>query len=174
MNALVIPTYDITPEQWAEFAKAAAIPPEDVGGKHIVPYVLLHSPTQQHVHQQTDRISTTVKTKFSSATWQEMRDTVLELGEQEPPNIHTLYFLILDKQSIEDRRVIVMQRDGKYVNAEGQECWPVPGDYATWINVWKRHRVPFEKAWVTVAMIDTHGGLDEEPYLEEVMEEQPE
>jgi hypothetical protein len=81
--------------------------------------------------------------------------------------------LILDKQSTEDRRVIVMERNGKYVNPEGEQCSPLPGDYAIWINIWKRHRVPFEEAWETVALITAEGGLEEEPYLEEVMEEQP-
>ncbi|KAF2814357.1 uncharacterized protein BDZ99DRAFT_567991 [Mytilinidion resinicola] len=174
MNALVIPTYDITPEQWADFAKTAAIPPSTPDGKLIVPYILVHSPTQENLKEETERISTTDKTEFSSATWQEIRDTVLDLAEREPLTIHTRYFLILDKQSTEDRRVIVMERDGKWVNAEGQERWPLPGDYAIKITMWKRHRVPFEEAWETVALISAEGGLEEEPYLEEVMEEQPE
>lgn len=38
-------------------------------------------------------------------------------------------------------------------------------------DVWKKHRVPFKEACDMWIDISVHGGLDEEPYLEEEFKE---
>ncbi|KAF2190700.1 hypothetical protein K469DRAFT_657226 [Zopfia rhizophila CBS 207.26] len=174
MNALIFTTYDITPERWENFAKAAQIPPDATGGDPIVPYVLVHSRSQQDLQSETEEISTTIKTEFSSATWDGIRDTFIAIAEPNSQTIHTQFFLIVDEQSTKDRRVIIMHRSRLRVTPKGDEwrgIFPNERDDLRKITVWKRHRVPFEKAFETTALMDVHGGLETEPYLEEVKKE---
>lgn len=67
----------------------------------------------------------------------------------------------------------IVQRDLEYVTPEGRV---LPNDPVTMQDVkkmwvWKRHRVPFEETWETCALLDVHGGLEEEKWVEEVVKE---
>jgi hypothetical protein len=61
------------------------------------------------------------------------------------------FFLMLDKQSTEDCRVIIMERSHEWVTPEGDKWAPLRGGRGdvTRITVWKRHRVPFDEAFGT-------------------------
>jgi hypothetical protein len=59
----------------------------------------------------------------------------------------------------------------EWQNSKGERCRPALGDTATKVTVWKRHRVPFEEANETYANLAVQGGLEFEPYLEEIKKE---
>lgn len=67
----------------------------------------------------------------------------------------TLDFLVLDAQSLEDRTVVVIERGREWVQQQEEEDND-RGDLRVHdrnymaeegMSVWKKYRVPFEKAW---------------------------
>jgi hypothetical protein len=158
-------------QHWADFCRAADIPHEARGPDKEPArlYIPVHSPSQQDLTPQ-DQISATLKTEFQSASWEQIRRSFKNFVERDSISIHPVVFLILDKQSIEDRKVIVVH--------EGAGQWFTPeGDYADNTmqdrndlikkNVWKKYRVPFEKAWTAQCAIEGFCSLEHaEPYFE--------
>ncbi|KAF2492100.1 hypothetical protein BU16DRAFT_542023 [Lophium mytilinum] len=177
MNILVITTYDITPEQWADFANTAVLEKRHPDAKTVIPYILVYSHSQKHHTHETERISATITTEFSpgkdfsAAAWEEIKHAHYSLYKQEPITTHPDFFCILDKQAADDRRVIIMEKGCEWVNAEGKKYQPLPGDGEPTTTIWKRHRVPFEEADETCCLLAWQGLGGYEPYLEEVTKE---
>ena len=156
--------------------------PPDVRGPEGGPlnlYTLVHSPSQPDLKHQ-EQIDTTIKTQFDSASWEQIRSSYKKLSERDPKRIHPIGFLILDQQSVEDRKVIILQE----VELKGQ--WFTPeGDYADITmesrddlvkrTVWHKYRVPFDKAFDVQSAIEGYGAVEfSEPYFEkEVMGDIP-
>jgi hypothetical protein len=196
MNSLVITTRDITPEvsrhsspkalsssltsfqQWADFAEAAALYPDGPDGERIIPYVLVHSRTQDELDKsETESIPTILQSDFKGASWPEIRDTFHELSKPVAWTIYIWFFLILDEQSTRDRKVVLMIR-GREWRTKEDTVWrgcPVMREGLTEFTTWKKHRVPFEEIWDHIALLTAKGGLEEaEPHLQEVIREKVE
>ncbi|KAF2105580.1 hypothetical protein BDV96DRAFT_592324 [Lophiotrema nucula] len=172
MNALVFATCDLTPEDWSDFAKAAGMPSDITGGEPIAPFVLVHARSPTGLDVETGfTIRSSVKTEFSNAPWEDIKTAFIQFAEPHSRVVHTTFFLTLDEQSKNDRRVVIVHKTHEYrTAADGREVDPsVPSkEEITKFVVWKRHRVPFEKACMTYCLLQADGGLDEEPYLQSV------
>jgi len=85
-------------------------------------------------------------------------------------------FLILDQQSTEDRKVIVICKDKEWLTPEGEEAQlsSNPQDNIGVITkrVWKKYRFPFEEAWGLQCALDGFSDpYPTEQYFVEVVEE---
>jgi hypothetical protein len=111
-----------------------------------------------------------MKTQFSSANWEQIRTSYRTIRACDPEGIHPGIFLILDQQSTQDRKVIILQ--------EGVAEWFTPeGEYADDTmqgkedlekrTVWHKYRVPFEEAWIVQCALEGFCGLEPaEPWYE--------
>jgi hypothetical protein len=177
--------YTDSNQHWSDFIEAAGIPPEARGQdqEHVKLYVLIHSPSQQDLKVEAP-IDTTIKTQFDSANWEQLRTCYETFRARDPPGVHPCVLLILDQQSTEDRKVIILH--------EGTAEWLTPeGEYADDTmqdredlekrTVWHKYRVPFEDAWAVQCAVEGFCGLEPaEPYFEKdvmgdvYMESEPE
>ncbi|KAF2281525.1 uncharacterized protein EI97DRAFT_463839 [Westerdykella ornata] len=95
----------------------------------------------------TPSLASPITTSFKSIPWLEIKDRFRILSDPVDDKIYTQFFLILDAQLSQDRKVTIVQRDVEYVTPEGRVCLAGLGTRQDlkkmW--VWKRHRVPFEE-----------------------------
>ncbi|KAF2271260.1 uncharacterized protein EI97DRAFT_462995 [Westerdykella ornata] len=145
---------------WADFYCAAECPPEArrPDGEPDRPYVLVHSPSQQALEPQ-EQIGETVKTRFNPANWDLIRRTFKNLFDRDPRGIHPVIFLILDQQSTEDCKVIVMHEDvchWQWLTPEGDFIDNATEGREDLVKrtVWYKYRVPFEEAWTAQCAIE--------------------
>ncbi|KAI9653243.1 MAG: hypothetical protein M1821_007674 [Bathelium mastoideum] len=149
-QTIVFATYDITPEQWADFAKAAAIP-----GTDVAPYVLIssHSPSSTSC---TIALSSPVHSELSTSSSFGLRSLFRSLVDPESnQHMSIVLFLVLDSQSADDRKVLIVHREPEWVKLDGTRlpCEPKQAgvseeeqaEYEEKV-VWTRFRVPFEEA----------------------------
>ncbi|KAF2122512.1 hypothetical protein BDV96DRAFT_560922 [Lophiotrema nucula] len=173
MDALVFATCDVTPEHWAEFAQANRVPDRPPDEPPIVPYILVPSRSPTDLENRTEHIDQTVKTDLASATWSEIKGLFIELASPNLKNVNKAFFLVLDNQSLEDHKAVVMEIGSEWRRADGEEYWPLPNDDMTGVQkftVWTRHRVPYQKVWdVTTAIMGLAPEID--TYVEEVKKE---
>ena len=111
------------------------------------------------------------KTEFSSSDWKELKDAFENLSSTD--DIQSIIFLILDQQSTEDRKVVIIQKTKEIVTPDGTKVSPLPPfpDKITEMTVWTRYRAPFEDAWVVQCGIEGFCGLETaEKYFDEVIE----
>ncbi|KAL9082346.1 MAG: hypothetical protein Q9165_008913, partial [Trypethelium subeluteriae] len=142
-------TYDIKPEEWGDFARTAAIKDTD-----IKPYVLVYSFSPQDTGSRTNDIATAVRSELKSATYQELRILFRNIVDLSDQNLSPALFLILDEQSVRERQVLIVEWETEWVNeVDGTriECDPRSigeenADQYTQKVIWRRWRVPFEKA----------------------------
>lgn len=132
-----------------------------------MPYILVSSPSQKHLDR-TEQINKAVKTQLSSATWAEIKASFLALAEPNSKNVITGDFLILDQQALQDRTVVIIEKGAE---------WAVREDDGVREKtvVWKKYRVPYEKAFAVQCGIEGFCGMDlaEKYFVEEVEREAP-
>jgi hypothetical protein len=129
-------------EFWADFVKNAVIQDPGVNDDVFVPYVLVHSPSQEKLNR-TERIEALVKTEFNSATWGQLKGAFLTFYDADPRIVMPVIFLILDEQSSSDRMVVVIEKGAEWVLPEGAATEVD----RTKLTVWRKYRVPFEEAF---------------------------
>lgn len=155
-----------------DFAEAAGCPPSEPHSEVYIPYILVHSASQQDL-KHTEQINATVKTHFGSEKWEEIKSAFEALSEPNFKTIMTVDFLILDKQSTKDRKVVIMAKSMESETSEGQRAHPNPtgSDDLIRYNVWKRYRVPFEEAFTIQCAFEGFSNPEPaEKYFEEVVE----
>ncbi|KAH7074725.1 hypothetical protein BKA63DRAFT_320098 [Paraphoma chrysanthemicola] len=172
MNTLVFATFDITPEQWTDFWRSGGFSDTDQGATQdpFNPYALVHSTSQRDLSARK-HIDGTVKNEFRSANWEHIRTAFKELYDQKPKEIDPVIFFILDQQSIEDHKVIIMNKiTPAWFTQEGEYAWPETMEETEGLVrrfVWNKYRVPFEKAWTVHSAVGGFCGLEHaEPYFE--------
>jgi hypothetical protein len=99
----------------------------------------------------TGELAQHVKTEFSNATYAEMSAMAEQAKKTDPRSIISELFMVLDEKSEEDRKVVLISRSSRtlYTKDENDE---VRFDGVDDI-IWRRHRIPFEKAasfWLLV------------------------
>jgi hypothetical protein len=160
-------------QQWTDFVDTAGIPPDSSSNKGPQSaYVLVHSPSQEKL-ERTQRIKETIKSNFDSSTsWDQLKSAFTSLSSTDPRHIQPVIFLILDKQSFEDRSVVIMKKGSEFVDAEGKDVdlSPTNEDEVTELVAWRKYRAPFEEAWAVQCGIEGFGGMEkaEEHFVEEV------
>ncbi|KAF1996746.1 hypothetical protein P154DRAFT_579533 [Amniculicola lignicola CBS 123094] len=175
MSALVFATCDLTPENWSDFAKSAAIPAEITLGEPIAPFTLVHtrSPTETELATETGlTIPGPIKTEFLDALWEDIKPYFLKFTELED-HLHVSYVLMLDEQSKTDRKVVILHQTlEQYARSDGTEVNDpyYQEEYTITLTVWKQHRVPYDKAFWIYSLMDDDGP-EKEPYLEQVYKE---
>ncbi|KAF2235877.1 hypothetical protein EV356DRAFT_513457 [Viridothelium virens] len=174
-NALVFATYDIKPEEWGDFAQAAAIK-----GTDIKPYILVYSCFPQDTTSRTNDIAAVVKSELKSATYQELRTLFRKIvGSEE--SLTPALFLILDEESARDREVLIVDREAVWVNeADGtrMECDPESigeenADQYKQKVIWRRWRVSFEKAEFYWIVLSRQGpfNLESDDYFQKCLQD---
>jgi hypothetical protein len=161
---------DLT-QHWKDFIKTAEIPLDARGRdvEHIKLYVLVHSPSQQDSKAE-EPINTTVKSQFSPTNWQQIRASYKAFRTRNPQGVNPGILFILDQQSTDDRKVIILQEDVA-------EWFTPEGEYADDTmqgredlekrTVWHKYRVPFEEAWIVQVALEGYCGLEPaEPWFE--------
>ena len=115
--------------------------------------------THKDFDEGTKAIKEPIDSEFKSTTYKEIKDIYTTLVESNSDNVYPEFFLLLDKQSPKNRKVVITQKAGVRQTSEGM------------IVSWKRHRVPYKEVEETVAVLIGLGRLEFEPYLEESTEE---
>jgi hypothetical protein len=173
-------------QDWAVFVEAASISiidpttVEEANREPINPYVLAQSAAQQDFHSVTEEIYATVKSEFTTATWVEVKDfflTLVKSANTAATEIIPQYFLILDEQSLKDHKVLFVEHDYECVDAEGY-VRDEPADPATLkanaltkIDIWRKHRVPYDQIAEILCVFEAKGGWTSEKYENEFLEE---
>jgi hypothetical protein len=135
----------------------------------------VHSSTQQNLEKgETECITTSLQSEFRSMSWPDLRNSFLALSKPVAWTIHTWLFLVLDEQSIHDRKVVLTIRGREWYTEEGGlwESYPVMRKGLTEYTTWKKYRVPFEEVCDCISLLNAKGGLKgAEPELQEVVRE---
>ncbi|KAF2658001.1 hypothetical protein K491DRAFT_676795 [Lophiostoma macrostomum CBS 122681] len=174
---------------WSDFVKAASItlpwPPS--AGKAIEgymnPYILVQSRSHQDFGSATDEISTTAISEFKTSTWLEIKDTFVKLAESANDAANSVlitpqYDLVLDEQSPKDHKVLFIEHDYDCYNAKGQlvyetaEPAKMEAENLSKVDIWRKHRIPYDKIVETMFAWDAAGGWYEDDDKNEYLEEE--
>ena len=118
----------------------------------------------------TKELATTVETEFSNVNYYEMYDWMVALPEDIRKYLNKEMFLVLDEQSIHDRSVTVIDRRPIWVDKNGRiDDYDEDPVYES--VMWKRHRVPFEKAWGFWSILYVKHGDESEEFLQNTVRE---
>lgn len=137
-------------------------------------HVLVHSRSQEDYLSSTADLSTTIKTKFSTSTYSDLDAFIATLPKERFSTLRTAYFLVLDEQSVKDRKVTIIDKDVEWVDADGEVYEGVPtgrDDNLRKRRVWRRYRVPFEETFNVWVLLDVMPGMVGEEFLEEIIRE---
>ncbi|KAI9692711.1 MAG: hypothetical protein M1820_009416 [Bogoriella megaspora] len=166
VSLLVFATCDIKPDEWADFARALTLKDTD-----IKPYVLVTSDSPEDFKSRTNSLDSSANTQLGSATYSQLRGLFRKLVDQEDPAPLSIdQFMILEEQSISARNVVIYHREEEWVHPDGTRF---PCDltelgrdvhgrddedqFAPKI-VWRRYRVPYEKAEFHWLVLESKGG----------------
>ncbi|KAE8833057.1 hypothetical protein HRS9139_04876 [Pyrenophora teres f. teres] len=133
----------------------------------------------------TPRIDTTVPTQLGDARWEQFKTMHAEIYNANTSRlVCSTTFVILDQQSMEDHKAIVINKEQQWLTPEGEEAQlsSNPQDNVGIITkwVWKKHCFPFEESWRIQCALEGFSDpyLAEENFVEEedgpVMEESEE
>ncbi|KAE8841174.1 hypothetical protein PTNB85_04573 [Pyrenophora teres f. teres] len=133
----------------------------------------------------TPRIDTTVPTQLGDARWEQFKTMHAEIYNANTSRlVCSTTFVILDQQSMEDHKAIVINKEQQWLTPEGEEAQlsSNPQDNVGIITkwVWKKHCFPFEESWRIQCALEGFSApyLAEENFVEEedgpVMEESEE
>jgi hypothetical protein len=133
------------------------------------PYTLVHCHSQEEFGR-TGEIAQQVKTEFKNATYAEMSMFVDRICE-ETDSRRTIsnLFMVLDKKSEEDRKVVLIHKTSRTVyamcdNARTDIDGPV---YEGADDIlWRRHRIPFEKAAFLWLLVMSQPGDEGDEFLQ--------
>ncbi|EDU43232.1 hypothetical protein A1F94_013279 [Pyrenophora tritici-repentis] len=178
--SVVFLTHDVTPEHWAEFVRFASEqgPDEEVKWEDAL-YQPVHSLALDDVPK-TPRIDTVVPTQLGDATLEQLKNMHTEVYNATTPSpICSTTFVILDQQSTEDHKAVVIYKEKQWRTPEGEEAQLSynPQDNIGIITkwVWKKYRFPFEESFRLQCGLE---GLSDpflaEEYFVEVIEEEDE
>lgn len=84
-------------KQWDDFAQSAGCPPEGPDNKAYVPYILVHSISQETL-ERTEHIDVEIKTQLASTTWEQLKSCFLVLADLK--GVIPKDFLVLDHRSL--------------------------------------------------------------------------
>jgi hypothetical protein len=119
------------------------------------PYILVHSRSQESLAR-TGNLPEQVKSEFTSATYADMSLFIattlkdrpdMDFGAEEP------FFMVLDEQSKEDRNVVLISKGSACLYADEENEDGMTDEEMREV-MWRRHRIPFEKAcffWLVLA-----------------------
>jgi len=161
---------DTQTQQWADFTKTLDSDPSYPDKTDVfVPYVLVHSFSQQDL-EQTYHIDGTVKTTLSSATFSQLKNDFLAQYDAHPQKVMPTDFMIFDQQSTTDRTVVIIEKGADWLNEDGTKSWNPGAPGVTKFTVWRKYRAPFSEAQYVRAGIEGFCGLEkaEEFFVEEV------
>jgi hypothetical protein len=113
----------------------------------------------QEEFSRTGDLAQQVKTEFSNASYAEMFAMAEQAETTDPRSIISKLFMVLDKQSEEDRKVVLISQSSRTLYTEDEND-------AVWFDgvddiIWRRHRIPFEKAasfWLLVMAMPRNDG----------------
>jgi hypothetical protein len=150
----------LTPaKHWADFSQTADLKEELIGKKNPAadsrpPYVLVYSRLQEDFSRTGD-LPEQVKTDFISATYADMYVFIKKIPKdmKNSVGIDRSLFMVLDKKSEEDRKVVLISQGlaSLYVDEENEN---EVTDNGMGEIIWRKHRIPFEKAsyfWLVLA-----------------------
>jgi hypothetical protein len=123
----------------------------------------VYSPSQKDFSR-TGELAQQVKSEFSNATYAEMSAMAEQAKKTNPRSIISELFMVLDKKSEEDRKVVLISRSSRtlYTQDENDE---VRFDGVDDI-IWRRHRIPFEKAASFWLLVSAMPGDDGDEFLQ--------
>jgi hypothetical protein len=168
-------------QHWADFIKTAdftdgtktADTTEEITGTKnpnydpTPPYTLVHCYSQEDFSR-TGEITQQVKTEFKDATYAGMSELVDKV-EKTSPRIIANLFMVLDKKSEEDRKVVLIDKTSRTVYAmrdnAGTDNDDVVYEGADDI-LWRKHRIPFEKAAFLWLLLMSKPGDEGDEFLE--------
>jgi hypothetical protein len=157
---LVFSAYDVTPEVCEELTRNM--------NKRADPrprYTLVHYRLQEHSSRTSD-LPEQVKTEFGDATYADMyafMDKVLTERKNSDSMEHG-HSMVLDKKAGEDRKVVFIIKSLRslYIDAENED---EVTDDGTDSNIWRKHRIPFEKVCFFWLVIESKSGLEGDEFL---------
>jgi hypothetical protein len=103
-----------------------------------------------------------VKTDFASATYADMYQflqTKLDDGR-----LLSSFFLVLDERSVDDRKVVLIHKSLRFLHGSVEEQERLGEDELEQI-LWRKHRIPFEKACGFVCLLMVKPGDEGDEFL---------
>jgi hypothetical protein len=135
------------------------------------PYVLVYSRSQEDFDRTGDHPKQ-VETDFNSATYADMYAFIEAItgDKKKVRSVEVAFFMVLDKQSEEDRKVVLISKSFAclYIDEENEE----PGDKADSV-IWRKHRIPFEKACFFWLVLGAKPGDEGDEFLQNTTRETP-
>lgn len=163
-------------KHWADFLKTADLTEDLIGKKNPPadlrpPYVLVYSRSQEDFSRTGD-LPEQVKTDFNSATYADMYEFIETIPKDRKKAVGTDpgFFMVLDKQSEEDRKVVLIDKSlgSLYIDKANED---VVADDGTNDTIWRKHRIPFEKACFFFLVLMSHPGDEGDEFLQNTTKE---
>jgi hypothetical protein len=135
--------------------------------------VLVYSRSQEDFDRTGD-LPKQVETDFNSATYADMYAFIEEItgDKKNVRSVEVAFFMVLDKQSEEDRKVVLISKSLSclYIDAENEDG--ITDDEMKSI-IWRKHRIPFEKACFFWLLLGAKPGDEGDEFLQNTTKETP-
>jgi hypothetical protein len=131
------------------------------------PYTLVHCYSQEDLGR-TGEITQQVKTEFKDATYAGMSELVDKV-EGTSPRIISNLFMVLDKESEEDRKVVLIHKTSRTVYAMCDNAGTdIDGPVYEGADdiLWRKHRIPFDKVAFLWLLVMSQPGDESDEFLQ--------
>jgi hypothetical protein len=112
--------------------------------------------------KRTGELAEGVKTDFSSATYADMYQHLQTILNG---RLDSSFFLVLDKKSVEDRKVVLIHKSLRGLHVDVEEEDRLTQDELSAI-LWRKHRIPFEKACAFWLLVSVKPGDEGDEFLQ--------
>lgn len=107
--------------------------------------------------------------EFNTTTYFGMYAFITTLPEDHFNKLNKQFFMVLDEQSVKDRKCTLINRYLEWLDPEGNVDEDLDDrDDLKEVIAWKRHRITFEKVVDFWAILEVKPGLEGEAFLEDV------
>jgi hypothetical protein len=120
----------------------------------------VHSRSQEDFSR-TGEITQKVKTEFKNATYAEM-SVLADKISSDVKGVVAGEFMVLDKKSEEDREVILINKSLRIFYTQDKNTEDENEDEI----IWRKHRIPFEKAAFFWLAVMTESGNEGDDFLQ--------
>jgi hypothetical protein len=127
----------------------------------------VYSRSQEDISR-TGEITQQVKTEFENATYAEMQAHVKTLygSEKNSGQIDGDFFMVLDKKSADDRKVVLISEGLRELYPEDESLDVQPTYEGADSHIWRKHRVPFEKVAFFYLVLGAKPGMEGDEFLQ--------
>jgi hypothetical protein len=165
-------------KHWTDFSKTANLTEEHTGKTPpstnptptdlTPPYVLVYSHSQENFNRTGD-LPKQVDTEFKNASFADMYvavESIVEDKDRKNTNgIIPSFFMVLDKQSATDRKVVLIDKGLRCFYVNEDEEYKVC-DHSNDDILWRKHRIPFEKVCFFWLVLEAKPGMEGDEFLE--------